>query len=165
MLRSYRHFILSVVGILLAASFVWIWLRPNYPVLPTNEYKKAEQGQHSPGSPACYPSRLNSLPESEAADERYRCEQAAEKHRIESDDLVQQTRAADAAVVMVGLTYNQSLMMLAGTIFGLLTLVAAFAAVLYAKRAASAAERSLDHAQDVAATDLRPWLKIQVEPD
>ncbi|MEA3018035.1 MAG: hypothetical protein QOI38_2757 [Sphingomonadales bacterium] len=162
MLRGYRRFILAVVGILIAATAIWTYLKPAYPIIPTSEYQKAEDTEYSPGNPRCYPSRLDSLSDREAADERYRCEQVAEQHRLKSDDLVQQTRSAEAAVALVGLTYNQSLMLLAGTIFGLLTLVAAFAAVLYAKRAADAAADTLSHAKNTAARELRPWVSVGV---
>jgi hypothetical protein len=143
MSRGSWYFVAAVVGFLVLATGIWVTLKPSYPIVPTSEYQKAEDSKYSPGSPACYPSRLSGLPDREAADERYRCEQGAEEHRLKNDDLVQQTRSAEAAVALVGLTYNQSLMLLAGTIFGLLTLMAAFAAVLYAKRSADAAERAV----------------------
>lgn len=162
MLRGYRSFVLAVVGFLAFAGALWTELRPTYPIIPTSEYQKAGNTKYSPGSPACYPSRLGALPDREAADEKYRCEQAADEYRLKNDDLVQQTRNADAAVALVGLTYNQSLMMLAGTIFGLLTLIAAFAAVLYAKRAADAAEKGLGVTKAVAAADLRAWVAIDL---
>jgi len=53
-------------------------------------------------------------------------------------------------------------MLLAGTIFGLLTLFSAVGAVLYARRAAVAAEKDLSVSQDVAAAELRPWIKIEL---
>lgn len=160
MLRGYRSFILAVVGVLIGSALIWAYLKPPYPSLPTEEYQKAADGKYSPGSPACYPSRLDSLSKREASDERYRCEQGAEEHRLKSDDLVQQTRAADAAYVMAGLSYNQSLMMLAGTILGLLTLVSAFAAVLYAKRAATAAEESQRDQRRVTNAQIRAHVFI-----
>lgn len=162
MLRGNRGFILAVIGFLAVATVIWTLLSPSYPIIPTSEHQKAEEGKYSPGSPACYPSRLNSLPGREAADERYRCEQGAEEHRLKSDDLVQQTRAADAAVANVRLTYQQSLMLLAGTIVGLLTLIAAFYAAWFAKRAAEAAEKGVRHAEDTSDAELRPWVSITV---
>jgi hypothetical protein len=90
--------------------------------------------------------------------EKVRCLEVAEQHRLKSQELLQQTRAADAGEAVAALTYSQAKMMLAGTIFGLLTLFAAFAAVLYARRAAVAAEGDLAHTQETAAAELRPYV-------
>ena len=138
---------------------MWALMRPPFPSLPTSEYQKAVTGQYSPGSPYCYPSRLNTLPEGKVEDERYRCEQGAEENRLKSDDLVQQTRAATAAIALVDLTYRQTLMGLAATIFGLLTLIAAAFAAWYAKHAADAGRTSNRIAQDAQ----RPWIAIDAE--
>lgn len=158
MLRGDRGFFLAVVGFLALAAVAWAVMRPAYPVLPTSEYQKAQETEYSPGNPRCYPSRLNALPEREAADERYRCEQGAEEHRLKSDDLVQQTRAADAAVAIVHLTYGQSLMGLAGTIAGLMTLIAAAFAAWYARHAAQVGSEGNRIAADTAHKQLRAYL-------
>ena len=165
MSRGNWHFVATVIGYLIAAALIWTWLRPAWPVIPTAEYQKAESGQYSPGSPYCYPSRLDRLTGAKGADERYRCEQGAEEHRLKGDDLVQQTRSADAAVEIVSLTYRQTVIALAGTILTLLTLIAAFYAAWYSRRAseeggrsAKAAEDSLFHARQMAHIELRAYL-------
>jgi hypothetical protein len=68
---------------------------------------------------------------------------------------------------MVDLTYRQTIMMAAGTAIGFLTLVAAFYAVLYARRAAAEASRAADasegqlgEAAKVTVAELRPYLFV-----
>ena len=162
MLKGERGFFALVVLCLLLAGVVWTAMRPPFPQLPTEQNKEADEGKYSPGSPACYPSRLESLPKREGADERYRCETQAEKHRLQSNDLVQQTRSADAATASVSLTYRQMLIELAGAIFGVLTLLAAGYAAWYARRAAEAGHTANGLAADALEGQLRPWIDFSV---
>lgn len=161
MFKGERGFFVLVIIALVFAAAAWIVMRPAFPNLPTSEYKQAKETEYSPGSPRCYPSRIEGLPKREAMDERYRCETQAEKHRQQSDDLAQQTRAANAGEAIVDLTYRQTLMALAGTIFGLLTLLAAAYAAWYARRAAEAGHKS----NEIAIQAQRPWIAIEVEPN
>lgn len=163
--RGDRNFVFAIIGFLVLSAVVWALMRPAFPNLPSSEYQKANDPEYGPGSPRCYPSRLARLPKREAPDERYRCEQGAEEHRLKSDDLIQQTRAADASVAMVDLTYRQTLLGLAGAIFGVLTLIAAAFAAWYARDAAHAARDSLIHSKAASAADLRPWLEVDIEAE
>ncbi len=160
MLKSERGFLAFIAICLLSAGVVWTGMRPDYPNLPSSEYKRANIGKYSPGSPTCLPSHLRSLPDGEAADEQYRCEVQAEEHRLQNDDLVQQTRSANAASAAVDLAYRQMLIELAGGIFGLLTLLAAAYAAWYAKKAAEAGHA----ANQIAATNhqqaLSPYIAV-----
>lgn len=157
MSRGNWRFILAALGFLAAAAALWFALRPERPV-QRGQYVEASYREYRPGGPACDPQRLNRLKSGEATNERQRCEEAAEEHRLKSDDLVQQTRSADAADALVSLTYSQSRMMLAGAIIGLLTLIAAGYAAWFAKRAAEAAEKGLGHAEGVSEAQLRAYL-------
>jgi hypothetical protein len=141
-------------------------LQPRQPELPRYQYTQPGKTDYQPGGRACEPSILAAIRERrQAARERERCAEEAEKHRLQSDDLVQQTRAADAAQAQVGLAFYQNRLLLFGTIGGWLTLVAAAAAAIYARDAARAANKSLDHAKSVADDELRPWVKIAVQPE
>ena len=88
-----------------------------------------------------------------------------ERHRLQSNDLVQQTRAANAAEAQAVLAYKVAWMVLAGTIGGFLTLCAAVAAAIYARAAADAARDSLSHATKASEDELRPWLQLEIVPD
>jgi len=157
MLRGERGFFWFVVICLVFAMVAWTALRPAYPSLPTNEYLKAEETGYSPSSPRCLPSRLKNLSDTEAADERYRCEVQSQTQSIESADLVQQARSADAANASVQLTYRQLLVEIAAGICGLLTLLAAAYAAWYARRAAEA-----NHvANNIARDGNRAWLSLE----
>lgn len=158
MLKGERGFLVFVLGCLFLAAFAWMMMRPQAPHLPTNKYIEAQETMYSPGSPACLPSRLEALSEKDAADEKYRCEIQAERERIQSSDLVQQTRSADAAAATVNLTYRQMLIDLAGAIFGVLTVLAAGYAAFYARRAAEAGRGSNEIARENARHQLRAYM-------
>lgn len=165
MSRRNWYFAATVVGYLAGAAILWAALRPNWPIIPGSEYQKAEQSEYDPGSPRCLPSRLGGLDGPEAADERYRCELAAEARRLAGEELVQQTRSAEADIAMVDLAYRQTLISLAAVLSSLLTLVAAFYAAWYARRAAEetsrsakAAEDTLSHSRDLAELHLRAYM-------
>lgn len=160
MLKGEQGFFAFVVICLFAAGIAWVALRPGYPSLPSGELKRAKYGEYSPGSPVCYPSHLNGLSDEEAADERYRCEVEADKHRLQGDDLLQQTRSANAAEAAVGLTYRQTLIELAGGILGLLTLLAAAYAAWYAKKAAEAGHAANLLAETNHQQSLSPYIAI-----
>lgn len=168
MSESNRYLFAIIIGYLTIAVVSWVLLRPPPFELTGRQDQKAQRSAYSPGSPRCYPSRISSLPAGEASDERYRCEQAAEEYRLKSDDLVQQTRAADAAYAIVDLTYRQTLISLAAALVGLLTLGAAVYAAWYARRAAEetgrgaeAAEGSLTLSRNVSKAELRPWIATE----
>lgn len=154
--------ILLTVGLGLAISAVlWIQLRPRQPNLPTYQNEQSANQNYRPGGSGCQPEVLAAIRDrGQAARERERCAKEAEDHRLQSNDLVQQTRAADAAQAQADLAHQMAWMGLYGTIGGFLTLLAAGMAAFYARAAAQAAQSSLAHAAD----DLRPWLQISLEP-
>ena len=158
MFKGEKGFFTLLVICCLVAVGVFAALRPSFPNLPTNQDVETGESKYSPGSPACYPSRIAGLPDGEAADEAYRCATRAEQEREQGKDLVQQTRAADAAVAEVGLSYRALLISLVGSIFGFLTLLAAAYAAWYARRAAEAGHT----ANRIAERAQRPWLKLKL---
>jgi hypothetical protein len=150
-----------------AALILYAFLAPSPPYLSRGQMQQASHAEYRPGGSRCDPARLNRLKGREATVERDRCQEAAEEHRLKAEDLVQQTRSAEASESVADLTFEQSQMMAAGTAIGFLTLVAAVYAVLYARRAAEEARRSsnaaegqLRQAARVTAAELRPYLFI-----
>jgi len=170
MSRGDWRIIAAIVGLVAVVSLAcWLTLKPGQPDIPVYQGLEAQGAQYRAGGSGCDPLRLQSL-KGEAANERNRCAEAEEEHRLKSNDLVQQTRAANAAEAVARLTYNQSRLMVLQTIGGLITLFAAIFAAWYAKsaaeearRGATAAERGVTHATEVSQTELRASLKSEHE--
>lgn len=161
MSKSVRGFLLAALGAFTAAVALWLFLAPTQPALYTGNDSYQPQATYRPGGTACDPARLNRLKNQEAVNERHRCEEAAEEYRLKVDDLRQQTRAADAAQRSSQLAVDQTRLLLLGTLLGGLTLIAAFAAANFARRAAVAAENTLVHQKETGVHELRPYLHIE----
>jgi hypothetical protein len=99
-----------------------------------------------------------------AEDAAVRCAQAIEDHRVAIENLRAQRREARAGELQAVLGYEVAWMVLVGTVAGILTVFIALAAARYASKAATAAEATLDHARGTAASDLRPWLRMDIQP-
>lgn len=172
----------TIVAAIAAGSiFLGVSLKPGQPNLTRYRGFEKQQPGYQPGGTGCDPSRLERLPipSREAADERDRCFEAGEDYRLKANDLIQQTRSADAAEVIVGLTYQQALIAVAGLIMGFLTMVAAIAAAYYARRAAMETQRGADAAdaaaraatranersQELFIADQRPWVHVDIIVD
>jgi hypothetical protein len=104
----------------------------------------------------------------EAAREADRCAEAAEQHRLQGNDLIQQTRAANAAQESAWMAYEATRISLAGLLGGFLTIIAASFAAYYArkayletKRTANAAFAANEHNRTALALQLRPWMNLK----
>jgi hypothetical protein len=123
---------------------LWTNLEPRQPDLPTYQYGEGPSADYEPGGARCEPAVLAAIRDNrKAAAERERCSDAAEEHRLKSDDLVQQTRAANAADQSARTNYDLARMALWGTIGGFLTLIAASLAAYYARDAAKASRETV----------------------
>lgn len=157
----------GLVAALLAAAIVtpslWFQLQPREPDLPAYEYVERHAYGYYPGGRSCQPEVLTTIRDGrKAAAERERCSEEAENHRLQSEDLIQQARAANAAEAEARTSYELAWMGLYGTIGGFLTLIAAGGAALYAREAARAANKSLAHNRVTSQAELRPWLELEV---
>lgn len=142
--RGNWGFFAAILGCLAAAIALWTFLRPVEPRLPSYQISEAVKPDYRAGGSQCEPSVIAKLSGVEAARKIDSCEDAAEQHRLQSNDLTQQTRAADAAREGVFLNYNQAVLTVAGLIVGGFTLMAAGFAAWYAKRAADETRRSAE---------------------
>ncbi|MBB3692490.1 hypothetical protein [Sphingomonas sp. BK580] len=137
-----------LVAVLVAGSAIAWVLWPGSPSLPTYSWQQTSESDFEPGGEAC---KLGALRRLKSDDERSRrqdeCAALIEQHRISTNDLKQQTRAADAAAAAVWIAEWQSKATVFGLIVGLYTLAAAAAAAIFAKRAADEAKRSADAAE------------------
>lgn len=93
-----------------------------------------------------------------AATEADRCAEAAEEHRLKSDDLVQQTRSANATELSAGFAYEVTRLTLIGLIIGLATTVAAAFAAYYARKAYREAAKTRKHQKWASRLELQPFL-------
>lgn len=124
---------------------IWILAKPAQPAVQSYQYEGAQNGNYKPGGSRCEPNILATIRDSrKAARERDACSKEAEEYRLQSNDLVQQTRAADAAQAQADLGYQGTWLTFLQTIGGFLTLIAAIAAAAYARDAANEGRKTAD---------------------
>ncbi|HET9640992.1 MAG TPA: hypothetical protein VFP12_17510 [Allosphingosinicella sp.] len=157
----------AVAGTAAIAALSW----PDPPTLKRYAYEEARPGSVEGRGANCLPSRLAAIQDLvEAERQRIACAKEAEEHRLQTNDLIQQTRAADAAAAQAEIAKQVAWMTFLQTIGGFLTLTAAAAAAFYAReaaregrRAADAAEKTLAHSAETARVELRPYLAVENE--
>jgi hypothetical protein len=160
MSRGYWRAIAAIVGLLvgvfsLGVLVAWV-MWPGNASLPTYEWNKTAYSEYQPGGASCQPARIKALlTDRERARKRETCEEATEQHRIDTNDLKQQTRAADAAAAAVIVAEWQAKATVLGLIIGLYTLLAAVAAAFFAKQAADETKRSANAAENAVAESAR----------
>ncbi|QSR19680.1 hypothetical protein [Novosphingobium sp. KA1] len=138
--------IIAVLSLLL-----WLWS----PGLESYEFEKADEGIQTMPKSSCADDVTRKFPGDKSA--RSGACHDAEEHRLAVNDLVQQTRAADAAVAQVVLAKQAIWMSFVQTIGSIAALIAAAIAALYAHLA-------FDHERSRSALAERPWLKIGLSP-
>lgn len=158
MLGRHRELILLFSLAAILSASLWLGMPPSRPDLPGLD--KVEKQVREKQSKSFQPGGADCRSDGDAD----RCAEKAEQHRLEVNDLVQQTREANAAEAQAHIGHNMSWMVLIGTAGGFFTLAAALAAALAARQAAEAAKHSLEHAQNATTDELRPWLQLEIVP-
>lgn len=158
--RGYRRTILTLVGFVAAGLLVGyglaVLLWPGTPSLPDYGWQETATSGYQPGGRSCEPAQIRALrTNAERASKSEACEQAAEQHRLDTNDLIQQTRAANAATEAVWIAEWQSKATVFGLIVGFFTLAAATAAAIFAKQAADETRRSAEAAESAVAVTQR----------
>lgn len=147
-----------IVFALISAVLLSVYLWPEPIDLPVYKPTDAQKSGYHPGGSNCDPMLSFFLgPIPKTLSESDRCAKEAEDYRLQTNDLIQQTRSADAAQAQVMLTYKQGVIAVLQTIGGFLTLVAATAAAIYARDAAKHTKLGADQARrsaDAARTQL-----------
>ena len=146
---------------MIASGVLWWQFSPRQPQLPVYAQPKEQSATYQAGGADCRPEVLALLAGKEAASEGNRCSEASEQHRLQSDDLIQQTRAADAAQSGARTAFEATRVALWGLIGGLLTLVAAAFAAYYARRAYLETKRSADLAEKSLEITARPFIYLE----
>jgi hypothetical protein len=144
MFRSYWGVLAAFAGLvtLLFGVVLGLTLQPEQPKLSGNVGYKPVVSTYSPGGSDCEPKNINSLPKKKRTEQTISCQRDAEQHRLDSNDLVQQRRSADAADAMTIFSYQQTRIAAWGLSLGFITMFAAIFAAFYAREAARHTETS-----------------------
>lgn len=162
MLVRYRGLILTVVIAVLGTTAIAIFCYPAPTLLDDLQYEDARRSQYYAGGEACQPSAIEAIRDwGERLRKREACAKEAEDYRLQTNDLIQQTRAASAAEAQASIAAQGLWLAFLQTIGGYLTLVAAGAAAIYARAAAIHTEGSVKVTRDVGQAQVRAYLRIE----
>lgn len=146
----------ALVGCLVVGILCW----PSVPTIPTRPFDDAQKATVLIENPECAVTGKRSPSLFVSKKTKFECAKALEEHRLAVNDLIQQTRAADAATAQSDLAGQAAWLAFVQAMGGFVTLVAAGAAAFYARQAARAAEDTFDLAQTTSNHIDRPWLAI-----
>ncbi len=172
MLRGNRLLFTALGLVAVITCLVGWWTFPISPTTQQFRYDSPRDQNYRPGGSQCEPSALAKIA---GANIRLRkaeyCQKEAEEYRQSSDDLIQQTRAANAAQAQADIASQQLWTGWLQTLGGFLTLAAAIGAAIYARDAAKEGRRSANEAELSRKTfigseraTLRPANGIDVTP-
>lgn len=147
-----------VGGLIILSLLLWFSFVPSGPTPLRNDAGATSSSAYRAGGSSCHPEKLSKLADDAALAEFDRCADAAEEHRLKTEDLIQQMRSADAAEASVLISYEVAKMTLLGLIIGGLTCAAAFAAAFYARLAYKEAEKSRVHQGTATKLQLEPFV-------
>lgn len=155
---------LGIVTAITALVGVWTW--PKQPILVSYGEEHPINDQYRPGGKACEAESLAAIQDDrERTRQAEACQKEAETYRQSTNDLVQQTRAADSAQVQVNIASQQLWTEWLQTLGGLLTLAAAVGAAIWARDAARQTEQANEIARARQAVEMRPWITLDAAPD
>lgn len=148
------RFTFTIFAFTLGAVYLLNILYPVKPVLTGNTGYITKASNYHPGGSDCEKSHVDVLPIKNRRHQIEICKQANEEYRLQTNDLIQQRRSADAADAMAILSYRQTEIAAWGIALGFVTMAAAIAAAFYARHAAIETKRS----GDIAMGSDRAWL-------
>ena len=152
------------MGVLAAASIVGLALQPQKPRLAGDAGYQEDHPAYRPGGSNCEPASVERLKGAERLRRADACQEAAEQHRLQANDLIQQRRAANAAEASAAFAYQQTRIGAWGLALGFVTMFAAIAAAMYARDAAQEAKRAADETKrsaDAFINAERAWLFVE----
>jgi len=189
--QNYRAFFVASVVCLLIATIFGMLLQPEKPTLAGDGAFLEEPTSYRAGGGQCEPSKIGSLPIRLRERRAEVCAEAEQQHRETANSIIEARRAANAADASVIIAYQQTKIAAWGFSAGIITLLAAVAAAMFAERAAyhtkrsadaaeaaatetstalkfaernaKAAEEAVTHAREVSENDLRPWISFDVK--
>lgn len=134
----------SLVATGVVCAIAWFALYPRYPDISRQHAPSAPSANYIPGGTECEPRNLNALSAQKAEKERARCNEAAENHRLQQEQIEQSVRANQLAEGNIWLAYEQARIAHAQTISTIAAFFAAAIAATFAGFAAWHAKRSAD---------------------
>jgi hypothetical protein len=149
-----EYIAVGLVALATVALGIWNW--PQIPVLHSYSYSDPRNENYQPGGKDCDPAKLTVA--SKATRKRDACAKDAEEYRQNSDDLIQQTRAADAAQAQADIASQSLWLTLFQTLGGFLTLFAAGAAAWFARDAANHTKDSVSETRRIGEAQVRGYL-------
>lgn len=148
MLERNRNLIVAFGVVAVVATFIGVWTWPIPPQLAAYGEENPRSGEYRPGGHECEPAALAAVRNvGERASKADACQKEAEQYRLNTNDLIQQTRAANAAQAQANIAAQGLWTGWLQTLGGFLTLTAAVAAAIYARDAAKESKRSADEAE------------------
>ncbi|KKC26981.1 hypothetical protein WP12_05835 [Sphingomonas sp. SRS2] len=139
MLRGHRRLIATIAVAISGAAVVGVVNWPARPFLQTYQYDDPTADKYNAGGSSCQAEAIAAITDRQkAARKQDACAEAADSHKHNTQDLIQQTRAASAAEAQADIAAQALWMTFVQTIGGWLTMIAAIAAAFYARDAAIA---------------------------
>ncbi|WP_156347593.1 MULTISPECIES: hypothetical protein [unclassified Sphingomonas] len=151
------------LGLFTVAGMIGIlWLAPTTPILENRRFEDARTASELKQDISCQAKIIQKMPTEAARRKAVECSKEKEEQRLSTNDLIQQTRAADAAVAQTSLAAQGLWLSFVQALAAFITLVAAVAAALYARRASTSASDALDFEKARSSHVDRPWLSLAV---
>lgn len=144
-----NRLLFTSLGLVTAITFVIGWVTfPSVSPVTQFQYDRPRNENYRPGGANCEPSALAKIAYAKVRlRQAENCQKETEEYRQSSDDLIQQTRAANAAQAQADIASQQLWSGWLQTLGGFLTLAAATGAAIYARDAAKEGKRSADEAE------------------
>ena len=157
MLRSYRSIVVALGLVSVASLAIGALTFPASPTTQQFRYDGPRNENYRPGGGQCEPFALAKITDAKVRlPQTEDCQNKAEEYRQRSDNLIQQTRAANAAQAQANIASQQLWTGWLQTLGGFLTLAAAVAAAIYAERAAFHTKHSTESYRRREEADLVP---------
>ena len=150
---------LGIVAVITLA--IGIGTLPHSPTTQQFRYDNPYNENYRPGGSECEPATLARIASTKVRLSKTEdCQKQAEEYRQNSDDLTQQTRAANAAQAQADIASQQLWTGWLQTLGGFLTLAAAVGAAIYARDAAKHTREGNEITQQAQ----RAWVTVDIKP-
>ncbi len=144
--------LVSLLILLVFILTIW-WTWPQEPIPSAQSFELARENTITIASLECTSDAFRKLSGAQATERVKKC-----------NDLIQQTRAADAAEQQAQMAQSSARLGFVQTVIGMFTLGAAFIAAVYSGWAATSARQALGDQRLASENVDRPWLCLHVQP-